>query len=190
MPAVVPMHGRRPLSCCPCTATGERRLRNKRTASRAAHTASPTRSHTVRPEPRAPRLDSESHMPEDMFHMEVAVPPAAQQIRGGAAEKFEAGQRCGSQRARHLNFGSHLQTSGLRRLSSERRGSRARGLSPCFMNLVCSSRSQLVFCFLTQTRHDALDHFGSLDIRYLRSIILLLVHYNPIDRDPRNSVST
>ena len=32
------------------------------------------------------------------------------------------------------------------------------------------------FLFWTRTRHDALDQSGSLDIRYLRSIIFLLVH--------------
>ena len=43
------------------------------------------------------------------------------------------------------------------------------------------------FRFWTRTRHDVVAHFGSLDIRYLRSIIFLLVHYNPIGS--RNSVS-
>ena len=65
-------------------------MRNKRTASRAALRIV---SHTVRPEPRAPRLDSELiHMPEDLLHTEAGAASATQQIKAAQQKNLGRGR--------------------------------------------------------------------------------------------------
>ena len=64
-------------------------MRNKRTASRAALRIL---SHTVCPEPRAPRLDSEFHMPEDLLHTEAGAASATQQIKAAQQKNLGRGR--------------------------------------------------------------------------------------------------
>ena len=101
--------------------------------------------------------------------MEAGVPPAAQQIRGRAAEKIGAGQRCGSQRARHLNFGSHLQTSGLRRQTSERRGSRGERFVTMSHEFGLPESFATGFLFLDQIQFQC--HETLCDTRYSLSTV-------------------
>ena len=125
------------------------------------------------------------HLEARVSHGEGKRASEARVSRGGAAQKNGdmrgAGSRDGGREC-HLTRRS---APAKPRLTKGNVWAQCVGLESSLTHvssrIVDSSTAQESLVFGPKPVMIALDQSGSLDIRYLRSIIFLLVHYNPID---------